>query len=312
MAAKIALVPSHDPTEPRLQRRDARAELVTVQRKPRFESQGVARTEAGRREARRDQRVPHVGCERGRHVDLDPVLARVTRSGDRPLAYPGDVEPRDRGGVAAHRRQQLARLGTLHREHGTRRRDVGDLELARGVRRGLDRGGREPFRVRRVRHHEEPLGLDPPDDDVVDDVRVVGVEQMRVLRPARPDPPEIVGEQPLQRVERAGSGELDGAEVRHVEHDRVFPARAVLLEHTRVLQRHRPAAERHHARTERFVLRVERATTQRRGRFAHALSAVASGDGGRTTREKSSGAVSPTAFASTSCDGGSSPYFTSR
>ena len=71
------------------------------------------------------------------------------------------------------------------------------------VRRGFDRGRRQPFGVRRVRHDEEAIGLDPPDDDVVDDVRVVGIEQVRVLRAPGPDAAEVVGEQPLQRVARA-------------------------------------------------------------------------------------------------------------
>ena len=63
---------------------------------------------------------------------------------------------------------------------------------------------------------------------------------------ARPGPirPQVVGERPLQRVERARPRDLHRAEMRHVEHDRVVAARPVLLEHAGVLDRHVPAAER--------------------------------------------------------------------
>ena len=115
-------------------------------------------------------------------------------------------------------------------------------------------------------------------------------------------------------VERARAAALDGAEMRHVEHDTVFAARAVLLEHARVLQRHLPAAERHHARAESAVLRVERAV-------AHAVGIATRsrppGLGRRDVvpvgpRSNGSGGPSAGASASASCDGGSSPYFTSR
>ena len=55
------LVPCHDPAEPRLQGRDAWAELVTVQRQRRFQTQRVARAEAGRHHARAQHGVPHGG-----------------------------------------------------------------------------------------------------------------------------------------------------------------------------------------------------------------------------------------------------------
>ena len=46
------------------------------------------------------------------------------------------------------------------------------------------------------------LGLvDPPHDDVVDHVRVAGIEQVRVLRTAGADPGEIVGEEALEQRE---------------------------------------------------------------------------------------------------------------
>ena len=265
----------------------------------------------------------------GGHMDLDAVLAGVPRAGDDAV----DVTPRARvrPRTAAPRRSsgdtvpsQLARLRSLHREHRPGRRDVGDLAVAalRRVRvfeRADDRVG-----VRRVRHDEQLVVVDPPHDDVVDDVGVVGIEQVRVLRPARTDPAEVVGERPLEHRHRARPGDPHRPEVRHVEHDRVLPARPVLLEHAAVLDRHVPAAELGQARVEGAVLGVERAVAQvrrfghRRSRLrarAHADSASAVGEpdacaasGGSTSRR--SGGLP--ANWSLSCDGGSSPYFTSR
>ncbi len=109
---------------------------------------------------------------------------------------------------------------------------------------------------------KSPSG-DPPDDDVVDDVRVVGIEQVRVLRAARLDAVEVVRERPLeQRVPRPAAHE-HRSEVRHVEHDRALATGAVLLEHAGVLDRHVPAAELDHARAELTVLGVERAPSER-------------------------------------------------
>ena len=47
-APEVALVEAHHPAEPGLQRRDAGAELVAVQRQPGLEAQRVARAEPGR------------------------------------------------------------------------------------------------------------------------------------------------------------------------------------------------------------------------------------------------------------------------
>ena len=47
-AAEVALVEAHHPAEPGLQRRDARPELVAVQRQPGLEPQRVAGAEPGR------------------------------------------------------------------------------------------------------------------------------------------------------------------------------------------------------------------------------------------------------------------------
>ena len=165
--------------------------------------------------------------------------------------------------AGSERREQRTRLGPLHREHRPLGGDVVDGALAAPMRlRRLAQRGDERRGVRRVRHHQEVAGRDPPHDEVVDDVRVVGIEEVRVLRTPGLDAVEVVGERPLQRGERARAVDPQRSEVRHVEHHRALPTRAVLLEHTAVLDRHLPAAELRHARAQRAVLGVERAVTQ--------------------------------------------------
>ena len=72
-----ALLPADHPTQPGLQRRDARAELVAVQRQPGLEPERVARAQPGGREPRRQHRVPERGRRVGRHRHLHAVLTRV-------------------------------------------------------------------------------------------------------------------------------------------------------------------------------------------------------------------------------------------
>ena len=135
---------------------------------------------------------------------------------------------------------------------------------------------------------------------------------------ARPGPmrSEVVRERPLEDRHGAAPRHLHRPEVRDVEHDRALAARPVLFEHAAVLDRHVPTAELGQARVQRPVLRVERtvlrAPRSRRLRHAYADSASDEPGGvaaaGSTSRRNGSGGPS----RSTSWDGGSSPYFTSR
>ena len=58
VAPELALAPRHHPAESGLQRRDARAQLVAVQRQARLEAQRVAGAQARRGHARRPPRRP--------------------------------------------------------------------------------------------------------------------------------------------------------------------------------------------------------------------------------------------------------------
>ena len=128
-APEVALVEAHDPAQPGLQRRDARAELVAVQRQPGLEAQRVARAEAGGRDAGVDAAASHsaAACAAG-HVELDAVLAGVAGAGDPAgrtaerrtgaTAKRGDRRP----GSAAIAVEPRPGLGALHREDRARRR----------------------------------------------------------------------------------------------------------------------------------------------------------------------------------------------
>ena len=109
-APEVALVPADHPAEPGLQRRDARAELVAVQRQAGLEPQRVAGAEPGGLDA--GGRAPRPRPRRariGRDGDLDAVLAGVAGAGDHARRRPprstlGHAEPADRGGLGRDRR----------------------------------------------------------------------------------------------------------------------------------------------------------------------------------------------------------------
>ena len=153
-------------------------------------------------------------------------------------------------------------------------------------------------------------GADPPHDDVVDDVGVVGVEQVRVLRPAGTDAAEVVGERPLQRGERSGAAHVHRAEVRHVEHDGALAARAVLLEHARCTgsacpsRRTAPCARRARGAARRAATGSRRLQAARVTRSPRRDRSPAGAPG--------TGRASPRRCRRRAGTGGSRPYFTSR
>ena len=235
---------------------------MPVQRQSSFQPQRVAGTEAGRHDARAEQRVPDLLGDGDRRGDLDPRLTGVAGAGDGAVhtcpRRRGDGEASHGRGLRPHRRQPLGGVRTLDGEHGT---CVGGL----GAADRLD----DPVGVRRVRHHIEHgrgaiwRGV-PPDDDVVEHRSVGIVEQVRVLRPTGPDLSEVVAQRELQPLERAVAVDAHRPEVGHVEHDRVGTAGEVLGDRAPgVLQRHLPAAEGHHAGAETAMDAVERRALER-------------------------------------------------
>src|SRR5207253_1745914 len=106
------LVELHDSPQPSLERIGLGVELIAVERHPRFEPEGVARSQAARDHAAFPAGVqearPHVRGTAPLDEDLEAVLARVARPRDergdtrdralrdRVVAEPGQVDPGQR------------------------------------------------------------------------------------------------------------------------------------------------------------------------------------------------------------------------
>ena len=165
------------------------------------------------------QRVPERAGRLRRAHDLDPVLARVARPADERLAAGGQGERR-----GVHPRRQLAleqRRGhdrpgvrALDREHRPVGERVADLGVeAVGV---LAEPGEVPLVVGGVGDGQVALVAEPVGEEVVEDAAVLAAEH-RVLGAADLELGDVVGEQPLEQVERAGPLGLDLAHVGDVE-----------------------------------------------------------------------------------------------
>ncbi len=122
--AERRLVPRHHPAEPRLQRRDARTELVTVQRKSGFEPEGVAGAETRGGDAGRDDARPRAPprprpARRSRYRTRRCSRCRprcTARRSTRPAPTLNRPTSAASGKTVATRRM---RRRTLHGEHGT-------------------------------------------------------------------------------------------------------------------------------------------------------------------------------------------------
>ena len=101
---------------------------------------------------------------------------------------------------AAQARDHLGRLGALHREHGTRAVLVGDGQTCGCalLQCGHNRGS-----VRGVGYEEDLVVGDVVGDQVIDDTAGIGAAQ-RVLRLARADAPQVVGEGGVDELRGAG------------------------------------------------------------------------------------------------------------
>ena len=198
---KLALTHPDDPVESSLRWGNPRAEFMAVEWKPGLEAQRVTGAEASRFDTRRHDSVPYNVRRRRRRGDLDAILTRVPGTGNEHLDVcdrgKTDSEPANSTDCWRDGLESSPSIGTLHGEHSARRGDVSHLEVGTTQRIG------DAVGVGCVGHDVEPVGLDPPHDDVVEHRTVGGVEEMGVLRPSGFDASEIIGERRLQRAERA-------------------------------------------------------------------------------------------------------------
>ena len=105
--AEGRLVPTHHPSQARLQRGDARTELVSVQGEGGLEAQGVAGPETGRLDAGAEHRLPEALGRLGGHGTFDAVLAGVAGPGGHAAA------PRQTKGVTRKRPTAAASGATV-------------------------------------------------------------------------------------------------------------------------------------------------------------------------------------------------------
>jgi hypothetical protein len=114
-------------------------------------------------------------------------------------------------------------------------------------------------------------------EEVVEHAAVLAAEH-RVLRAVDRDPGHIVGEHALEEGLGVGTGGLDLAHVRDVEHTDTLADGHVLLADARVLDRHLPAGEWDEPGPSRHVAVVKRGALQRLGTGGHAGADPSSGD----------------------------------
>ena len=296
-----------------------------MQRQPGFEPQRVARAEPRRRDAGVEQRAASTATARGRgHVELDAVLAGVAGARD-----PARARRRTRAARTAnraHRRrasgataaEQLARLGPLHREHRARRGDVVDLALAPAVEDGR-LAERVDERLRcSTRSASRGSRSGATHHTMMSSTTCASSGSSRCVYCARPGPmrSRSLVSAHCSAANAPAPVHAHRAEVRHVEHDRVLAARAVLLEHAACTGSASPSRRTRAIRAP--SARCSASSGLCRSGHAQADSAArraaSSVDGAAPpARGRSgSGAASAERRRSTSCDGGSSPYFTSR
>ena len=108
---------------------------------------------------------------------------------------------------------------------------------ARGLQRLDHRGG-----VGGVGHQEDLVVGDVVGDQVVDDATGFGAAQ-RVLRLARPDAAQVVGERGVDELRGARSADQRLTEVADVEQADRVAGGGVLTDRARIRHRHQPAAE---------------------------------------------------------------------
>ena len=116
---------------------------------------------------------------------------------------------------------------------------VGDRQAGRGGRlqRVDHRGG-----VGGVGHQEDLVVVDVVGDQVVDDAAGFGAAQ-RVLRLARPDAAQVVGERGVDELRGTRPADQRLAEVADVEQADGVAGRVVLADGAGIGHRHQPAAE---------------------------------------------------------------------
>jgi hypothetical protein len=171
-------------------------------------------------------------------------------------------------GVDEPERRQLRQVDQaegvrpLEREHRDPLGEILELRVGRHVRRQPVVVGVDP---RGVDDEQDVIVGEPVGDQVVDRAAVL-VQEQRVLRLARLDPVDVVGEHPLHERDRAGAAHLELAHVRHVEEAGMGADGLVLRDDALVLHGHLPPGEGNHPRPRCHMAVAERRVPETLGR----------------------------------------------
>ncbi len=186
---------------------------------------------------------------------LHPALARVAGAAHQD-GVPAQHAPRrvhaGRQGRVGHGLHDLAGAGTLDREHRVAVVGVDDLGSFGAL--GMMAEPRKVLVViGRIGHRQVVVGGKAVGEQVVQDPAAL-VAQQRILGAAHGEGVDVVGQQALEQVARAGAAGLDLAHVGDVEDAGGAPYGEVLgADALRVLHRHLPSGEGHELRPGRLV-----------------------------------------------------------
>ena len=223
--AELRLAPRHDPAQTGLQRRDARAELVAVQRQAGLQPQRVAGAEPGRSHAGADDGVPQ---------------RRLRRRPGRRSRHP--ARPCSRCRRRCSRRRSTSAWATRNRPTAAAAGNTGRQPVPR--RRALDgehgpssRSSRSPPTASRTRSVFEALGITSNTSStpsgrgchqtMMSSSTEPSASSSRWVYWARPGPtlPRSLDSVRCSRSRASGPADLHRAEVRDVEHDGVLAGR---------------------------------------------------------------------------------------
>ena len=233
-------------------------DVVSVQRKAHLEAKRVARAEAARHGAAREDALPQLGAVVCNREELATVLARVAGAVDHALdAVDLALGERERRG--RREAEPLDRARALHGEERVLVRHVADVRSRQLTPLQPAEIG---IAVRRVHDQQVAELLEAVGDQVVDDPALL-VREQRVLRLAGAEPVQVVRKRCLKQIGRAGTLHFELAHVRDVEDAAIRPDGPDLRNHTLVLHGHLPAREGHEPCAEGDVSPVQRRSLQR-------------------------------------------------
>lgn len=264
-ADEVGLLHLDGKVQARFERRDLVVHLVPVERHRRLKAQGVPRAEAAGDEtffaSCIEQCVPELRSVGGFAVEFVAVLAGVAGLGDDAGDF-GDLAFLDKRivffgdrGRVGELCEDVAGAGTLERDLRPVVRRILEQDRAREV---IPHPGDVLLAVCGVDHDHEPFGVEPVDDEIVDDAPVF-IAHRAVADLTVGHGGEVVGHQAVEVRQCVRAGKEDFAHVRDVEEAGLLTHRHVFGDHAGgVLDGEKIARERDDFPAERHMAVVKR------------------------------------------------------